>query len=251
MLIYDTWIVVKYFVWLCLKLFLFAENIFYYAAVDKKVCKVLQYITLFSVFAWIVSVWFGMFAPCVGLYEFCGMFIIYNVARIGLARAVYSDSEIILLDDCLSAVDSIVAKHIFDKVLDSKNGLLKNRIRILVTHQTQFLHRVDKIVVMNDGTVIDNDSLQNLEKKGLNIKSLVEKDTNITLESDSDEVVRGLSDRNEINELKSEETDRNTSSENDEFKTNIVEEDDIEARRVSLPNTANTTRNLTGLTHIY
>ena len=47
--------------------------------------------------------------------------------RVSLARAVYQDSDIYLLDDPLSAVDSHVGKHIFDKVLGPQ-GVLKNKV---------------------------------------------------------------------------------------------------------------------------
>ena len=53
-------------------------------------------------------------------------------ARISLARALYSRSDIFLLDDPLSAVDSRVAKEIFENVI--KGDLLKNKVVILVTH---------------------------------------------------------------------------------------------------------------------
>ena len=44
-----------------------------------------------------------------------------------LARAVYQNQDIYLLDDPLSAVDVHVAKHIFEKVI-GPNGLLKNKV---------------------------------------------------------------------------------------------------------------------------
>ena len=47
--------------------------------------------------------------------------------RVSLARAVYQDADIYLLDDPLSAVDSHVGKHIFDEVL-GPNGLLRNKV---------------------------------------------------------------------------------------------------------------------------
>ncbi|OPL21778.1 multidrug 1-like resistance-associated protein, partial [Mytilus galloprovincialis] len=46
--------------------------------------------------------------------------------RVSLARAVYHDTDIYLLDDPLSAVDSNVGKHIFDQVI-GKDGLLKDK----------------------------------------------------------------------------------------------------------------------------
>ena len=52
--------------------------------------------------------------------------------RVSLARAVYQDSDIYLLDDPLSAVDSHVRKHIFDKVLGPQ-GILKTKVVIKIT----------------------------------------------------------------------------------------------------------------------
>lgn len=51
--------------------------------------------------------------------------------RVSLARAVYQDEEIYLLDDPLSAVDSHVGKHIYDKVI-GPHGTLKYKVRIVV-----------------------------------------------------------------------------------------------------------------------
>ena len=51
--------------------------------------------------------------------------------RISLARAVYNNADIYLLDDPLSAVDAKVAKHIFDNVI-GRNGLLKNQVEFLI-----------------------------------------------------------------------------------------------------------------------
>lgn len=67
-------------------------------------------------------------------------------ARINLARAVYKDSDIYLLDDPLSAVDTKVGKHLFDKCILE---YLRGKTRILVTHQLQYLKRADMIIVLN------------------------------------------------------------------------------------------------------
>ena len=48
--------------------------------------------------------------------------------RVSLARALYSEADLYLLDDPLSSVDSHVAKHIFDNVIGPK-GLTKNKVR--------------------------------------------------------------------------------------------------------------------------
>ena len=52
--------------------------------------------------------------------------------RVSLARAVYSDADIYLLDDPLSAVDSHVGKHIFENVCSNK-GVLRNKVKYLYT----------------------------------------------------------------------------------------------------------------------
>ncbi|XP_074647217.1 multidrug resistance-associated protein 1-like isoform X2 [Tubulanus polymorphus] len=72
--------------------------------------------------------------------------------RISLARAVYQEADIYVLDDPLSAVDSHVGKHIFDKCL-GKEGVLKDKTRILVTHGVTYLPSVDYIVVLKGGRV--------------------------------------------------------------------------------------------------
>ncbi|XP_063685261.1 ATP-binding cassette sub-family C member 4-like [Bolinopsis microptera] len=73
-------------------------------------------------------------------------------ARVNLARAVYAQDPIILLDDPLSAVDSRCAKHIFNKLIKDQ---LAGKTRILVTHATHFLSEVDRIVVMDTEVVTD------------------------------------------------------------------------------------------------
>ncbi|XP_035982452.1 canalicular multispecific organic anion transporter 1 [Fundulus heteroclitus] len=81
--------------------------------------------------------------------------------RVSLARAAYSQADIFLLDDPLSAVDSHVGKHLFDKVI-GPNGLLKNKTRILVTHGVSFLPYVDEVVVLVNGQVSEIGSYQSL-----------------------------------------------------------------------------------------
>ena len=85
--------------------------------------------------------------------------------RVSLARAVYSNSDLFLLDDPLSAVDSHVGKHIFERVLSNENGMLKDKTRLLVTHSVSFLDQVDKIVVMKDGRIAEMGTYSDLKKK--------------------------------------------------------------------------------------
>ncbi|XP_076122347.1 multidrug resistance-associated protein 1 isoform X2 [Alosa pseudoharengus] len=81
--------------------------------------------------------------------------------RVSLARAVYCDCAVYLLDDPLSAVDAHVGKHIFEKVIGPQ-GLLQGRTRVLVTHGLSFLPQVDLILVMVDGEITEAGSYTEL-----------------------------------------------------------------------------------------
>uniref|UniRef100_A0A8C3DLY5 ATP binding cassette subfamily C member 2 n=1 Tax=Corvus moneduloides TaxID=1196302 RepID=A0A8C3DLY5_CORMO len=86
--------------------------------------------------------------------------------RVSLARAVYSNADIYILDDPLSAVDAHVGKYLFEHVLGPK-GLLQKKTRILVTHSISFLPQVDNIVVLAAGAVSEHGSYSTLlAKKG-------------------------------------------------------------------------------------
>ncbi|KNC99091.1 uncharacterized protein SPPG_06036 [Spizellomyces punctatus DAOM BR117] len=82
--------------------------------------------------------------------------------RLNLARCIYLDSDIILLDDPLSAVDAHVGAHLFEKCI---LGALKGKTRVLVTHQLRVLPRCDMVVVMNEGRVVEVGGFEELMKK--------------------------------------------------------------------------------------
>nr|CAD7396002.1 unnamed protein product [Timema poppensis] len=71
-------------------------------------------------------------------------------ARVSLARAVYQDKKLYLLDDILSAVDVQVARHIFQKCV---KGMLKDKTCILCTHHPQYLLSADHVIIMEDGSI--------------------------------------------------------------------------------------------------
>ena len=77
-------------------------------------------------------------------------------ARVSLARACYSQADILLLDDPLSAVDAYVGKSITDNCLLS--GPLATRTRVLVTHMLHVLDKTDYIYVMDNGKIIEQGS---------------------------------------------------------------------------------------------
>ncbi|KAK7356408.1 hypothetical protein VNO80_15679 [Phaseolus coccineus] len=90
--------------------------------------------------------------------------------RIQLARAVYQDSDIYLLDDVFSAVDAHTGTEIFKECV---RGSLKGKTIILVTHQVDFLHNVDLIVVMRDGTIVQSGKYSDLLASGMDFSALV------------------------------------------------------------------------------
>lgn len=90
-------------------------------------------------------------------------------ARVNLARAVYSDADIYLLDDPLSAVDAKVGKHIFENCI---NGLLSNKVRVLVTHQLQYMKSADYIVILDKGSVVKEGEYEHMKESGMDIDSL-------------------------------------------------------------------------------
>uniref|UniRef100_A0AAQ5ZVN4 Cystic fibrosis transmembrane conductance regulator n=1 Tax=Amphiprion ocellaris TaxID=80972 RepID=A0AAQ5ZVN4_AMPOC len=94
-------------------------------------------------------------------------------ARVNLARAVYQDADIYLLDDPLSAVDAEVGRHLFEQCIC---GLLKNKPRILVTHQLQYLKAADQIVVLKEGHMVAKGTYTELQQSGVDFTSLLKKD---------------------------------------------------------------------------
>ncbi|XP_033637853.1 ATP-binding cassette sub-family C member 9-like [Asterias rubens] len=81
--------------------------------------------------------------------------------RISVARAMYSDRDIILLDDPLSALDVHVGKHLFDNGIMNKLRKKKKTI-VLVTHQLQYLSQADKILLMRDGAIAHEGTLEDI-----------------------------------------------------------------------------------------
>ena len=81
-------------------------------------------------------------------------------ARVSLARAVYADADIILMDDPISALDAHVRKQIFMQVFQD---ILKDRTRILVTHAIDFVHLADKVLIMKEGKIAAQGSYDELK----------------------------------------------------------------------------------------
>ncbi|VEN61107.1 unnamed protein product [Callosobruchus maculatus] len=91
-------------------------------------------------------------------------------ARINLARAVYKEADIYLLDDPLSAVDTHVGKHLFEKCIC---GYLGSKCVILVTHQLQYLKNANSIYMLEDGKIKASGSYTDVKSSGKVFSRLV------------------------------------------------------------------------------
>ncbi|RVX17087.1 ABC transporter C family member 8 [Vitis vinifera] len=113
--------------------------------------------------------------------------------RMQLARAVYNDADIYLLDDPFSAVDAHTAAILFNVRLNMNASWLLLLIKtvILVTHQVEFLSEVDKILVMEAGQITQSGSYEELLTSGTAFEQLVNAHKNAVtvLEFSNDEQV--------------------------------------------------------------
>jgi len=73
--------------------------------------------------------------------------------RIGIARALYSDAEIVFLDDCLSALDAVVGAHVFNEAI-IKMLIGRGKTVVLVTHNVNLVKKADHLIMMKDQKVI-------------------------------------------------------------------------------------------------
>lgn len=103
-------------------------------------------------------------------------------SRINLARAAYADAGILLFDDVLSAVDARVGKHIVNNLF---NGLLKDKTKVLATHQLSLIESADKVVYLNGDGSIDFGTLNELLARNNQFKRLIEFNTDLTRDNES------------------------------------------------------------------
>lgn len=73
--------------------------------------------------------------------------------RVSLARVHFHKAPTLLLDDCLSAVDVDTEEKLFTQLID---GAWAERTRLLVTHRLSILHRMDRILFMQEGSIVDS-----------------------------------------------------------------------------------------------
>lgn len=125
-------------------------------------------------------------------------------ARLTLARAVYARADIYLLDDCLSAVDQHVGRHLIENVF-GPNGLLATKTRVLATNSIPVLMEANFIALIRDGKIIERGTYQQLMAMKGEIANLIktvghqdqsgEIETNNGTSSDSSTIVTDMDER--------------------------------------------------------
>ena len=71
--------------------------------------------------------------------------------RLAIARAILKDAPILILDEATSALDSESERYIQDAL----EKLMKNRTTLVVAHRLSTIQRADKIIVMNQGRIVE------------------------------------------------------------------------------------------------
>ncbi|XP_022162516.1 probable multidrug resistance-associated protein lethal(2)03659 [Myzus persicae] len=146
-------------------------------------------------------------------------------ARVNLARAIYKQADIYLLDDPLSAVDTHVGKHLFDKCI---KGYLKEKTCILITHQIQYLSNVDQIVLMENANILTEGSYQELQSSGLDFTKLLRSSEETTTDGEIEKINATNKSLEQLSCLSRQESLKSISSSIDENKLNETQAAPIE-----------------------
>ena len=91
--------------------------------------------------------------------------------RISIARALYRNPKILILDDCLSAVDTETE----EKIISNLKLIMKNKTSIIVSHRVSSIKHADEIIFLENGKIIEKGTHQELLEKNGYYKSLYDK----------------------------------------------------------------------------
>lgn len=127
-------------------------------------------------------------------------------ARLTLARAVYARADIYLLDDCLSAVDQHVGRHLIDNVL-GPNGLLKSKTRILATNSIPVLMEADYIILLRNERILERGTYNQLMAMKGEVAALIKTASNQDQSAD-DEAESSSSGSSMTNSIERIDNDR-------------------------------------------
>ena len=105
-------------------------------------------------------------------------------ARLTLARAVYARADIYLLDDCLSAVDQHVGRHLIDNVFGHQ-GLLAGKTRILATNSIPILYEANFVTLLREGRILEKGTFDQLMAMKGEVANLIKAASNEEADSSS------------------------------------------------------------------
>ncbi|KAH9331195.1 hypothetical protein KI387_003303, partial [Taxus chinensis] len=165
--------------------------------------------------------------------------------RIQLARSIYQDADIYLLDDPFSAVDAHTGTLLFNECL---HGILKSKTIVYATHQMEFLPASDLILVMHDGMIAQVGRYEDLLQSSADILELIgahhqalhtvgEAEKGRVLIPQEDIIVTGFCNAlgNELEEVHKKEAVRDQAPRTNENKLQqIVQVEERETGRVKL-----------------
>lgn len=80
--------------------------------------------------------------------------------RVSIARAIIKNPSILILDDCLSAVDTETE----EKILQSLKGIMASKTSIIISHRVSSIKHADKILVIEDGQIIESGTHDHLNE---------------------------------------------------------------------------------------
>ncbi|GMR36740.1 hypothetical protein PMAYCL1PPCAC_06935 [Pristionchus mayeri] len=156
-------------------------------------------------------------------------------ARISLARAVYQQDDVYLLDDPLSAVDAHVGRHIFNHVI-GPSGLLSSKTRVLVTHGLTYTRDAEEILVMSDGVIIERGGFESLLKVEGVFSKLMEEYAKSSSDEEDDESINDIEEfsAKDLDESKDREDTltRTPEKESGEEEKKLIQKEGVEQGRV-------------------
>ncbi|KAJ3282252.1 Multidrug resistance-associated protein 9, partial [Blyttiomyces sp. JEL0837] len=111
-----------------------------------------------------------------------------QAARVNLARTIYADPDLMLLDDPLAAVDSHVGRSILENCI---LGLCKSKTVILVTHHLHIASYADLVILMEEGRIVEQGSYDTLMKDGKTLAAMMADKASTKFEKDAEIVNKG------------------------------------------------------------
>ena len=102
--------------------------------------------------------------------------------RVSIARAVYADTDVVLLDDPLSALDAHVAKEIFEQCF---KGYMKDKTIVFVTNRLEFVAGADRVIMLDEGKIVADGIFEELRETNTLFRELVGENVSAANEDDN------------------------------------------------------------------